>query len=322
MADASFVRNSDDIRLVAGAAVTVGELWQLPDGRAGYYTSSTAATVDQSTKWRATGQVVVPKATGVKALKGGRAFWDHSANNATYKKVGDRDFYAGRWADDAAEADTTATINLNVDPPYDIDLLRDPYATAPVGTQALGGFLPPQRNGGALHLLLSATNEAQKVDALSVDTFHKNANGIVELIFRVISDGSGSAADFSIGIASGTHATDADSIANHLLVHLDANDTDINLQSKDGTTTVASTDTTINYTEGAELGQRVEVWFDMRTPADVQCYVNGALVLGSTVFDLSAAANELRLLAHLEKTSSTDTYEIAVDRATVRLAEQ
>jgi hypothetical protein len=57
---------------------------------------------------------------------------------------------------------------------------------------------------------------------------------------------------------------------------------------------------------------------DMADPADIQVYVNGALMLGSTVFKLDAATGPLGLLAHLEKTSGTTTGQFVIDRACVR----
>lgn len=324
MADATLVRVWDEHFFTLDASVGVGEIYQLPDGRAGYYSGSAAANSGTQATFRTSGKVTVTKATGVVILPGGRVYWDHSANNATYKKVNDRDFYIGRAVGplDAGSADATLVVDLNVDPPYDIDLLRDGYASVPVGTQALGGFLPPQRNGGALHFTLSATSEAQKVDALSVDRFALGANAIAEFIFRVINDGGAGVQDASIGIANQTHATDADSIAESVFIHLDGNNTNINAESDDGTTEVAATDTTTDYTEGSAVAQRVEVWMDFRNPADVQIYVNGALVLASTVFNINAATGPLGILIHLEKTSSADVYELAIDAARVRLMEQ
>lgn len=323
MADAGFSKPASPIYQTAQGAVAVGEVRQLADGRAGVFVGSTAATTGDSTGFRTDGIFVMPKAATFSALDGMPAYWDHSANAINYKRTGDRDFYVGRFYLDATQAATECSVNLNVpENLWDVDLLRDAYLTVPTGTQALGGFLPPQRRGGSLTLLLSTTNEVQKADALGVDTFSKNANAIVRMIFRVVSDGAGAAPDFNIGIANDTHATDADSIANYLFVHLDGNSTNINLQSKDGTTTVAATDTTLDYTEGSALANRVEVWFDLRTPEDVQVYVNGVLALAATVFRLDAAANELRLLAHLEKTAAADVYEVAVDALQAKFSEQ
>lgn len=315
MAEATYQRRPDEYPLTVEAAKDSGELIQLPNGKAGYCIPAAGAEAGDRVAFKSWGVVNVPKATGIVLLAGGKAYWDHSANNVTYKSVNDRDFYVGTVVADAASGDTTVTIDLNADPTYLIDLARDPFKTAIVltaGTPALN------RRGGAHNMLFSATNEAQKVDALSKEGFVVGANAIVEMRIDVVSDGAGSAADANIGIASATHATDADSIAQHLFLHLDANNANINFQSKDGTTTVASTDSTIDYTEGTPF----EVWFDLRTPTAVKIYVNGVRVLSGTTFDVSAAASVWKLLAHIEKTASTDAYEIDVDWLRVRIAEQ
>lgn len=316
MADTSLVRVGPEVYKTAGAAIAVGELHQLPDGRAAYYDATAAAAVDASVKMQPVGQVVVPKTAGIALLDGCEVFWDHSTNSATYRRSNDRDFPIGVAVGDAAEADTTATVNLNVQPRYAIDIARDSFTTAIVGTQALGG-LALNRRGGAHNFVISATNEAQKLDILSQDSFHKNANGIIEASFTVVSDGAGTVVDVSIGAASGTHATDASSIAQRLFMHLDANDVDINFESADGTTTVAITDSTINYAEGTP----VVIWIDMRDPTHVAIYVNAVRVLAATTFTVNDAASEWKLLAHIEKTASTDAYELDLHFLRVRTGE-
>ena len=170
-----------------------------------------------STNQRVTNVHRLLKTTGITLLRGGLAFWDHSANECTYRMVHDRDFYGGRVVEDAASNDTSVLVALNVDPRYDRDLARDPGVCLPVGTQAVGGFGYPRRLGGSMTFVLTATNEAQKVDLLAKDGFSKNANPIVEFAFAVTSDGAGTVVDASLGVASATHATDADAIAEHLL---------------------------------------------------------------------------------------------------------
>jgi len=322
MADASFYRASRQRLKTLAAAVALGEIHQLADGLASVFSSTSAASSGQTRNFAATGQWAVAKQTGIILLDGGRAYWDYSANKATFRKVGDRDFYLGRVVGDAASSAETAVIDFDA-PEFgdDHDIARDPFDTAIVGTQALGG-LGLYRRGGAHLFVLDTTNEAQKVDALGDGSFVTGANAIVEFCFTVPSDGAGSAPDVSIGIASGTHATDADSITQHLFMHLDGNATAIKFQSKDGTTTVTATDSLTAYTEGSALANRKEVWFDMRNPADVQIYVDGVLVLGSTVFDVSAAASEWKLLAHVEKTVAADVYQFKLNWLRARTAEQ
>lgn len=322
MADARDVRDFGLERILAAATVSARELVQAPSGQAAFHDSDSAASSGEYLQLRTADTVSVPKATGFSALKGGRAYWDHSANNATFKKVNDRDFYVGRWADDYSSADNQAEILLNIDPPYDIDLTRDACLSTLVGTAAAGGLSYPVQLGGSLIFELTATNEAQKVDLLSVDGFDPAANAIIEGAFRVLSDGAGTAVDVSLGIANATHASDADSITEAMFIHLDANDTDILAESDDGTTEVNATDTTVDYTEGGTLSERVEFWMDLRDPADIALYINGAQVLTGTTFALDNATGPLFLLAHVEKSASTDTYKLAVDWLRARFAEQ
>jgi hypothetical protein len=322
MSDARGVRNFGIERFTCTQTVSAYELVQTPSGKAGFYDSAVAANSGDTIEVQTSGTAVITKASTFVALKGGRAYWDKSASSINYKKVNDRDFYAGRFAEDYLVAGATScAILLNEDPPYDIDIARDTFRTVIVGTQALGG-LALLRRGGAHNIILSATSEAQKIDLLSNDGFARTANAIVEAIFNVVSDGAGTTPDINIGIANGTHASDADSIGEYLFAHLDGNNVNINVQSKDGTTTVASTDTTIDYTEGSGIANRVEVWFDMRDEADVQVYVNAANVLPASVFKLDNASGPLRLVCHVEKTTGTDTYELDLESLRARFAEQ
>lgn len=323
MADANgYVRDSNDVRVTASAAVAVGECWQMKDGRAAVYADDKAASSGDRTRWKANGQWTFTKATGFVGLDGNRAYWDHSANNVSWRKQSDRDFYLGRFVGDSVTGATECVVNLNVDPRSDIDLLRDGFQSVLVGTPAAGGFGYPVSLGGSLVFELSATNEAQKVDALGVDGFVKGANAIVEIVFRVLSDGAAGSQDISLGVANATHASDADAIADSVFVHLNGGDVNVYVESDDGTTEVGATDSTVDYTEGSDLASRVEAWFDFRDPADVQVYLNGSNVLPNSVFNVDAYAGTWFPLIHVEKASGTDVYKLAVDRFTVRFSEQ
>lgn len=314
-------------RQLAEATIGVYEVHQTVTGEAGVYDKSTSTASGNYFEYTTRGRFNIAKTTGINFLKGGRVYWDHSANTATYKKVHDRDFYIGRAVEDATNGSNIVIVDLNIDPPYDLDLMRDPCDVITTGTQALGGFLPLalQQRGGAVHAVLSSTNEAQIVSWCTVDGFAAStnaANAIVEFAFRVVSDGSGTVVDVSLGVANAAHATDMDSATESVLCHLDANNTNINFESDDGTTEVAATDSTTDYTEGSTAAVREEIWFDMRDPADVQIYRNAVLMLASTTFDVDAATGPWKLIFHVEKTSSTDTYEIALDWMRARYAEQ
>lgn len=322
MAEAVFTQVDERSTLTAAATIGAYNVIQLPSGEAAFLNNGNSIiTGDFSSDFITRGKVTVEKTTGVVFLSGQEIYWDHSANKAHFKKVNDRDFLIGLCAQDATSGQLTCLVDLNKRQRYDIDLNRDAVLSAIIGTQAVD-TMGLYGRGGAWKFILSATNEAQKIDMLSVDGFSKDANPIVELIFTVPSDGAGTVVDISLGVANATHATDADSIAEHLFAHLDANNVNINLQSKDGTTTVAATDTTIDYTEGSAVANRVHVLFDIRNPADIQVYINGVLALGATVFRLDNATGPLFLLAHAEKTAAADQYELSLHALRCWFAEQ
>lgn len=464
MAEAVFDRPPGELILTAEATVGQWECHQMPNGEAGVHNSAVSKATGEYPLYKTNAQWTIIKTTGIKILKGCRVYWDHSANAATYRKVNDRDFYVGRAAADAESSTPFVVVDLNVDPPYDLDIARDPFVTVITGSSwitqigarakvgATAGFvvgaadnlpyvatLPASqtastlvisidglrpgdiitgfrvvaqvesaggavtidgdlravtnvaaeptdasigtmtqvsvtadtavsqektgltetvtsgktyylkitattaaatdiilqaceitvtqagttnptltRFGGCHKIILTAVNEAQKVDMLSKDGFATGANAIIEAAIEVVSDGAGTVVDVSIGVANATHATNADSITDSIFCHLDANNTNINFESDDGTVEVNATDSTIDYTEGT----RFLVWFDMRNPADVQIYVNAVLVLDATVFNVNASTATWKLLVHVEKTASTDTYEIDIDALRAWFAEQ
>lgn len=324
MADATYLRNASPIRLTPQAAISPGEVRQLADGRAGVLPGVVGvASTDPVAQFETTGQWTVTKTSGVVILDGGRVFWDHSANAATYKAVNDRDFYIGVAVGDAASADTTMTVNLNAEQRPTISLLRDAVLSVPTGTQAVGAFGYPKPFGGSMGLALTATNEAQCIDMLSVDRVALSSNPIAEFIIRPAANGSTSDVDFNIGLANGTSTTDADAVTEHVYFHIDGGSTNINAQSKDGTTTVAAVDTTADITAGSAVANRSELWIDARDLTSVKLYVDGARVLSGTTFVLSAATGPIGLLAHVEKVSGTATAgPFYIDRAILRTAEQ
>lgn len=325
MADSTLRRLDSDIQVTAAAAISAGEIWQMADGRgAGLKGYAGAASGDRAA-FEPKHQHTVTKTSGIVFLDGGRVYWDHSANAAHYKKVNDRDFYLGRAVGDAASGDTTLLVNFNIPEfeGYTIDLLRDGALSVATGTSAAGGFGIPALYGGKPGLRLTATSEAQCIDMFSVDRVAVAANPIAEFIFRLGANGSTSDVDINLGVANATSTTDADGIVESVFIHIDGGSLDIKAESDDGTTEVAATDTTIDATAGSAVSDRIEVWMDMRDPADIQIYINGVLVLGSTVFTLAAATGPIGLLAHLEKTTGTATAgPVYIDHAKIRTAQQ
>jgi predicted RecA/RadA family phage recombinase len=323
MADAIALRPASDNRITLENAVASGEVRQLANGRAAVCVGLNAHESGDTANFSDVGKYTMTKATGIALLDGGRAYWDHSANAVTFRKVNDRDFYLGTIVGDATSSDATCVVDLNKEQSPTIDLLRDGALSVATGTAAAGGFGLPPIYGGVPGLRLTGTSEAQCVDLLSVDRVAVNSNPIAEFVVRVGANGSTSDVDINFGLANGTSTTDADAVTEHVFFHIDGGSTDIRAQSKDGTTTVNATDTTVDFSVGSSVANRCELWIDARNPADVQLYVDGVNVLPNTVFRLDAATGPLGLLAHVEKTSGTATAgPVYIDRAILRTAEQ
>jgi hypothetical protein len=258
------------------------------------------------------------RAASLVTLDGQRIYWDYSANKAHYKTANDRDFYVGLAHGDTASSDTTIDVYLNGQPQFLIDANNSPMATVIVKT-VVGSTtveVPDiKRRGSSHYMLFGATAEAQKVDLLSEQAWAVTAPWIAEAIINIIDDGDATAIDFNIGVANGTHASDADSITESVFFHLDGNTLDLFAESDDGTTEVAATDTTVNIA----LGTPVHLMIDGRDQTDIKMYVNGARVLSGSTFVLTDAAGPLKLLAHLEKSSDDTVADYRVSELNVRI---
>lgn len=311
--EAVFYQNGAAIDYTPDAAITGGEVIQLGNGRAAVMPVDLAS--GRKGAAQITGVYKVAKTTSMVFLDGQELYWDHSANKAHFKTVNDRDFFLGTCVGDAASADTTCYVNLNNHSEFLIDVMKSPVDSVLVLT---AGTPYLRQQGGTQALVFSATAEAQKIDVLSKAGFAVGSNWIVEGIIEVVDNGDAAAPDFNIGVANASHASDADAITESCFIHIDGNALDILAESDDGTTEVTATDTTVNYAEGTQF----HFMMDGRNPADVQIYIDGVLVLGATVFDISAATGPLKLLAHLEKSSDDTPGEFHIDQLRVRIAQK
>lgn len=300
--EAAYLQEGESVDFTPTAAVSAGQIVQLPDGRAGFAPTAIAAGVLGAVQ--VSGIAKVAKTTSMVVLNGSELFWDASANKAHLLHRNDADFSIGSAIEDEASAATTVKVDLNRKPVYTATL-RDGFASAPINT---AGFPFVGGVGDGVNLGFSATAEAQKVDALSHRGFAVGTKCVVEALICVNTNGDSSAVDINVGLANATHSTDADSITESLFVHLDGNSTNINLESDDGTTEVASTDTTVDFTAGTPF----LVQWDIRDNTDIQVYIDGVNVLPSTVFKLNAATGPLKLLAHMEKTSDDSPGNVSV----------
>lgn len=314
MADAVRVQDPGQaFDFTPAAAAYSGEVVLLPSGLAGVIPSDTAAGVKGSAHTE--GVFTLTKTTSAIILDGAPVYWDHSANKAAYLPVNDKDFFVGTAVGDSASAATTVNVNLNVQPRNIIDLRTSTFDSIAVLTAGS----PIIRNiGGGAKAQFSATAEAQKLDLLSTRSFPVESNWIMEAMIKVVTNADADVADLCVGIANGTHASDADSITEACFVRLDMGaDLNIDARSADGTTTVANTDTTVDFV----VGTTFHVIIDGRDTSDIQIYINDANVLPSSVFKLNAATGPLKALFHLEKSSNDSPGEVDVQLLTVRIAD-
>jgi predicted RecA/RadA family phage recombinase len=138
MTKAITTQEGDAIVITADGTYTKGDVVQLPDGRAGVVLQDVAS--GNPSACHVGGVFEMLKTTSMVLLRGGRAYWDYSADKVYFRPINDRDFYVGRIKDDAASAATTCYVALNVRVKYDIDAKVDPGLSVPVGTAAAGAF--------------------------------------------------------------------------------------------------------------------------------------------------------------------------------------
>lgn len=303
MSESTFVKSSDVIDWTADAAYSSGDVVQLRDGRAGVVNRDVSAGGVASV--RVKGLARVAKAASIVVLPGSKMFWDHSANAAHLLHRNDRDFFIGTAEEDATSSATTVLVDLNVQPVFTVGFEHG-FQSIRVQTAGFVSACGAGREG--VNLEFSTTAEAQKADALTRRGMAPGAEGIGHFLICVNNGGDAAALDVNIGIASGTHATDADSIAESLFCHLDGNSTNITFESDDGTTEVAATDSTLDYTAGTPF----LVQYDLRDLTDIQVYVDGVNVLPASTFKLNAATGPLYALAHMEKTADDTPANVSV----------
>ncbi len=313
MAEATYYKDEEVRDYTPAAAVTGGEVRQLADGRAAVAPRDIASGILGAVQTE--GIHTVAKTSGVVILDGGRVYWDVSASSATFKAdSGTQDFYLGTAVGDAASADTTMKVALNCCPRYIIDNREGTWtteATLGLGVTAMAG-------GGSM-LSFDAVAEAAQAALYSDRTVPVSGNAILEGRVAIYNIGDNAALDIDIGLASGSHATDFETVANFAVIHLDGTALDIKVMSDDGTTDVAAVDSTIDAVDDTYF----EFWIDTRNPSDVQIYVNGVdAVPDGTTLTLAAASNALKAICEIEKTSDDTVADVRVDFLKVRTADQ
>lgn len=313
MPNAAFVRavNPYQIRVLQDA-LDAGAIRHLRSGMSGWFNSTIGAATGDSANLSTGDLITATKPNTIQFLDGVPVYWSPASQQTNFKAATNtQDFFLGTAYGDASLASTSMSVMMNTNPPplyYDWSLLRDecvpPVIVGTQGLNTMGVFT----YNAAPRMILSTTNQAQKMDLLAVKSFPVASRSIIRLCVNVLAGGAGGAQDFNIGVASGTNATDFDSITQYVALHINGNDNKIYFQSKDGTTTVAATDSTKTFTAGTPF----EAWLDMRNPLSVGMYVDAVQVLVSTTFNVVAAALPWLPIVHLEKTAAADVFEVSI----------
>ncbi len=315
-AQAILKSDADSESIVAAATIASGEVIQLADGRAGVYEGLNAAASGDTINVRTKGRFTCLKTAGINLLKGGRAFWDRSANKVNYKPASG-DFFMGTVFADALAAASNVVIDLNVKPNYAIEFDGNADGDCLMAQESTGGLGVVEATL-AQPTTLAFNSTSEVAQAALYPSEAKNHTPIADLgIYEfdlAIYDIGAAALDINIGIANGSHGTDFESVTEFAGFHLDGNVLTILAQSRDGTTTVSVVTTTVDAVDDAFF----ELWIDARDPTDVQLYIDGVNVLAASVFKLNAATGPMYPIVHLEKTIDAATADVRVKRITAR----
>ena len=317
--EALVYKDPPPLEFTAPVALTSGEVFQLPDGRAAVVAGLAGFAAGDWACAYVQGIYSVQKTASIALLKGGKVYWDRSANKAHFRPQSG-DFFLGTVVADAAGTDTTVDVDINVVPQYAINLDGAPSGTR--WTEAITGAGQGLVTEATMvqYTTLSCDNGDEVAMAAIYPTDVRDhipvADGpIFEARVAIPDIGDDGQLNINVGLANGTHATDADAITESVFIHFDGSALDILAESDDGTTEVAATDTTIDALADNTI---FEIWIDCRDLTDIQIYIDGVNVLPASVFKLNAATGPVFPIAHIEKTGSTTTCEVWIEWMRVR----
>lgn len=294
------VAGSGQLPHTPASAVTAGDVVRLADGRVGVAATDIAAGA-LGTVYTA-GRFALNKPATHVVLEGTLLWWNLEAKCVSLLP-GAGMIRCGVAVADASATDTDVIVDLNVFPVAPIDLL-DGHVLTSVVNNGVATLFP----GGLVKLAFTTAAEAQKADLYGNDlSISATAGFIWDAILAIFNIGDSAAADINFGVASSTNASDFDSIQKYCAFHLDGNALDIKVQSKDGITTVAATDTTLDAVDDRYSLYQI----DARDAANVKMYVDGVLIPAPTSIDFSNGG-PLMPIVHIEKTSDDSPGEVRV----------
>jgi len=293
---ASYLKASGELKITAASALSPGEVLNVNGQAAVVAGVDDIASGAQATLYTG-GQFRVQKDTSTVLLPGQPVWWDQTNEEVCHECSATASFYLGVNLYDQAASDATCTVDLNAAPCWHIHSARDDMdelETLGLGIEQIGGYAKAA---------FDAVNEAATAAVWPEEkTVAVTGDWIFYGVINIVANGDAAAFDLNFGMANETHATNFDSVAEQVTIHIDGNATNITAESDDGTTEVAATDTTIDFTAGTPF----LVQIDGRDPASVKIYIDGARVLSGSTFVLTAATGPLFPILYMEK-STDDT---------------
>ncbi len=198
-------------------------------------------------------------------------------------------------------------------------LTESPWTKVETGTAGTPSVSSSDEANGVLRFAFTAHAEAQAaVLYMQNAPFDIDQNPIFEVRVSIARADVG--VDINIGLASDTHATDFDAIAQYIAFHIDGGSTRIRAQSEDGATTIAAIYTAFDH-NGSDI---FKLKIDLTDTSDAKLYIDledgdgWQRVLSGTTFDMSNYSGTLTPIVHAEKASGTGLANIDVDWIRVR----
>ena len=310
-AEATFKHDHGTVQFTAAAALASGQLCTLPDGRVGVIAGLKAVESGDPAAARTNGVHTVAKASGVAMLAGQRAFFVPASNVVSYEAAGR--IYAGIVTKDATMAQTTVDVDLNayhrpqIDFPDGRQNTWDTTAILGLGT-VITFDAPPYAI-----LAFDAVAEAAKAVLLAGQSIALASKPRMEASLAVYGIGDNAALDINVGLASGSHDTDFETVAEFVAIHFDSPGLSILAHSDDGTTDVAAVDSTLDAVDDTFF----HLMIDASDLSACKVYIHGVRILdgttgADTTLTLAAATGPLFPIVHLEKTSDDTVADVRV----------
>lgn len=188
-----------------------------------------------------------------------------------------------------------------------------------VETLGLGVIDSVEANGVKKFVFDAILEAATAALYMPTTPFDVDQKPIFEIRLAVFEIGDDAALDINFGLASGTHATDFDSVGEYVAFHLDGTDLSIKCQSEDGATTRTPVDTLLDLTDDVYAMFKI----DVTDKADVKFFVdldgNGYVrVATGTTFTLANYSGQLTPIVHVEKSSNDTLADVRADRIRVQ----